>query len=114
MLLEPKDQVVFWFQLLVLINKHRGITFKSRYMVKYPDLPSTIRPVSHSQELPVAEPLEYQTFSDDNSDSDENHRQQEQGNVDCDLTFVPRCSSPEPHLLTQGDLNNLVCYLDLS
>jgi hypothetical protein len=86
-------------QLLVLFNKHRGITSKSKYMVKYSDLPSTIRPVPHSQELPVAEPLEYLTFSDDSSDSDEDHRQQERGNVDCDLIFVASCSSSEPHLL---------------
>jgi hypothetical protein len=82
-------------------------------MVKYRDLPSAIKPVPHRQELPVAEPLEYQTFSDDNSDSDENHIQQEQGNVDCDMIFVARCSSSEPHLLTQGDLKNLVSYLNL-
>jgi len=90
------------------------LTSKSKHTVKYPDLPFTIRPVLHSKELPVAQPLEYLTFSDDNSASDENHRQQEQGNADCDLIFEASCYSSEPRLLKQGVLNNLVCDLNLS
>jgi hypothetical protein len=34
--------------------------------------------------------------------------------IDCDLTFEASCSSSEPHLLTQRDLNYLVCDLNLS
>jgi hypothetical protein len=33
---------------------------------------------------------------------------------DCDPTFEASCSSSEPHLLTQGDLDDLVCNLNLS
>ena len=44
------------------------------------------------------------TFSDDNSDSDEDRVEQEGDNVDCDPTFEASSSSSEPHLLTQGDL----------
>jgi hypothetical protein len=61
--------------------------------VKYPDLPSAMRPVSHSAELPFPEPLEKPTFSNDNSDSDEDHRQQKGYNVDCNLTFEASYSS---------------------
>ena len=43
-------------------------------------------------------------FSDENSDSDEDRVEQEWDNVDCDPTFEASCSSSEPHLLTQGDL----------
>jgi hypothetical protein len=32
----------------------------------------------------------------------------------CDPTFVGACSSSEPHLLTEGDLNDIVCDLNLS
>ena len=35
-------------------------------------------------------------------------------NVDCDPTFEASCSSYEPHLLTQGDLNDLVRDFSLS
>jgi hypothetical protein len=39
---------------------------------------------------------------------------QANNNVDCDQTFVGACSSNEPHLLTEGNLNNIVCDLNLS
>jgi hypothetical protein len=61
--------------------------------VKYPNLPS-----AHSEELPAAQPLEKLTFSDYNSDFDEDHRQQEGDKFDCDQTFEARCSLSEPHL----------------
>ena len=51
------------------------ITSKSRHTVKYPDLPSAVRAVSDSQELPVQRPPENLTFNNDNSDSGENHGQ---------------------------------------
>jgi len=40
-------------------------------------------------------------FSNDNSDSDIDHGQQEGDYVDCDLTFEASSFSSEPHLLTQ-------------
>ena len=35
-------------------------------------------------------------------------------NMDCDPTLAGACSSNEPHLLTQGDLNDIVIDLNLS
>jgi hypothetical protein len=66
-----------------------------------------MRHIPHSEELAVPKPLENLTFSDENSDSDKDHKH-------CDLTFEASCSLSEPHLLTQGDLNDLVCGLNLS
>jgi hypothetical protein len=63
--------------------------------------------------LSVPKPLENLTFSDDNSDSDKVHGQQEGDIVDCDPTIAASFSSSEPHLLTQGDLNDLVRDLNL-
>jgi hypothetical protein len=82
--------------------------------VKYPDFPSAMRPVQHSEELPVPKPPENLTVSNDNSDSDQNHGQQEVGKADCDPTFKASCSSNEPHLLTQRDLNDLIPDMNLS
>ncbi|UYV84430.1 hypothetical protein LAZ67_X002144 [Cordylochernes scorpioides] len=48
------------------------ITSKSRHTVEYPDLPSAMRPVPHSDILPVPQPLENVIFSDDDSDRQEN------------------------------------------
>jgi hypothetical protein len=91
-----------------------GITSKSKHTVNYPDLPSTMRPVPHSEELPVPKPLEILTFNDDNSDSDKDRRQQERDKTDCNLTFEASCSSSELHLIPQGFLNDLVSHMYLS
>jgi hypothetical protein len=56
--------------------------------VKYPDFPSAMRPAQHSEELPVPKPPENLTFSDDISDSDKVHGQQEGDNGDCDPTLM--------------------------
>jgi hypothetical protein len=72
-----------------------------------------MRPIPQSKELPVPKPLENPAFSDDNSNSDEDHGQQEWDNVECDPTFEASSSS-EPSLLIQGDLNDLFCDLNLS
>jgi hypothetical protein len=80
--------------------------------MKYPNLPSAIRPVSQSVELPVLKPLKNLTFSDNKSHDDDDGQQGDK--VDCNPTFDPSCSSSEPHLLTQADLNNRVCDLKMS
>jgi len=49
-----------------------------------------------------------QAISDDNFDSEKDHEHQEGDNVDCNPTLEASYSSSEPHLLTQGDLNDLV------
>jgi len=76
-------------------------------------MPSAMKAVSHSEELPVSQHLENLTFNDDNCDSDEKHRQQKVDNVDCNPTLQARCSSSQPHLLTPGDLNDFVRELNL-
>lgn len=80
--------------------------------MKYPDLRSEMKPVPYSEELPVPQPLKNVAFSDNTSNCDEDHGQQEGDNADCDPTFEARCSS-EPHLLTQGDLNDTVRQFNL-
>jgi len=66
--------------------------------VEYLDLPSAMRPIPHSDELPLPKPPENLTFSDDNCDS-EDHEQQEEDSVDCDPTFEASCSSSQLNLL---------------
>jgi hypothetical protein len=55
--------------------------------VKYPGLPPAMRPGSQNEELPVQKTPKNLIFSDKNSDSDEDHGQQEGENFDCDPTF---------------------------
>jgi hypothetical protein len=51
---------------------------------------------------------------DEDSATDEADLEQVGETFDCDLTFEASCSSSEPHILTQGDLKDLVCDLNLS
>ena len=53
-----------------------------------------------------------ETLSD--SDSNDEDVGQANNNMDCDPTFAGAYSSNEPHLLTQGDLNDIVRDLNLS
>jgi hypothetical protein len=65
--------------------------------VKYPVLSSKKRSVPHhNEELPEPNLPEYLTISDKNSDSDEDHGQQEGGNVERDLKY----KQVVPHLTT--------------
>ena len=48
------------------------------------------------------------------SESSDEDLGQANNNMDCDPTFAGACSSNEPHLLTQGDLNDNVRDLNLS
>ena len=95
---EPKDHSSDCYFCLTNITQ---INSNSKHTVKYPDLPLAMKPVPHSEELPVPRPSENLIFSDDNSDSDDNQGEPEGDNVDCDPTFAASCSSSEPRLLTQ-------------
>ena len=52
------------------------------------------------------------TLSD--SESSEEDVGEANNNTDCNSTFAGASSSNEPHLLTQGDLNDIVHDLNLS
>ena len=48
------------------------------------------------------------------SESSDEDADQANKNMDCEPTFAGDCSSNEPHLLTQGGLNDIVRDLNLS
>jgi len=73
----------------------------TKYTVKYPDLPSAMRPVPHTEQMLAPKPMEYLALSNNNYDSDKDHVQQEGDNVDCNPTFEASSFPSEPHLLTQ-------------
>ena len=94
------------------LTSSTGVTTKSKHIVQYPDLPSVTRPVPHSAGLPVPKPPTNMTLSD--SELSDEYISQANNNMDCDPTFAGACSSNEPHLLTQGDLNDIVRDMNLS
>jgi len=69
---EPEDHSSDCYFCLTNIT---GLTSKSKHELKYPDLLSAMRPVPHSEELPVPRPWEDLTPSGDNSDSYEGRGQ---------------------------------------
>ena len=71
-----------------------------------------MRPVPHSAALPVPKPLTNMKRSD--SESSDEDVGLANNNMDCDPPFAGANSSNEPHLLTQGDLNDIVPHLNLS
>jgi len=107
---EPPDHVSDCYFCLTSVT---GVTAKSNHTVPYPDLPSAMRPAPHSAELPVPKPPPNMTLSDSES-SDEDVGQANNNNMDFDPTFAGAYSSNEPHLMTDGDLNDIVRNLNLS
>jgi hypothetical protein len=72
-----------------------------------------MRPLPHNEALPILEPPANVIVDDEDSATDEADLEQVGETFDCDPTFEASCSSSEPHLLTQGDLNGLVSDLNL-
>ena len=97
---EPTDHVSDFYVCLTSIT---GVTAKSKHTVQCPNLPSAMRPVPHSAELPVPKPPTNMTLSD--SESNDEDVSQTNNNMDFDPTFAGACSSNEPHLLIVRDMN---------
>jgi hypothetical protein len=103
---EPKDHLTDCYFSLTKIS---GISLKSKRSIQYPSLPSAIRPVIHSQDLPVPKPPEKWTIDDDNNDDEPVPMEQDSSDPNFQL------STPnEPHLISQDELNDLVRDLSLS
>jgi hypothetical protein len=71
-----------------------------------------MRTVLHSTELPVPKALTNMILSDGKS-SDEDV-DQVNNNMYCEAMLAGARSSSEPHLLTQGELNDIIHGLNLS
>jgi hypothetical protein len=73
-----------------------------------------MRPVPHNEALLIPKQPANMIMDDEDSTTDEDDLEQLGENFDCDPTFEASCSFSEPHLLTQGDRNELVRDLSLS
>jgi hypothetical protein len=91
-----------------------GISKKSKSAVEYPDCDSAMKPVLHSESLPV--PVVPEEFHIEESDADSSDSQDEGA---CAMEGIEsdreswECAA-EPHLITESDLNDLVRDLQLS
>jgi len=92
---EPTDHVSDCY---FCLTSTTGVIAKCKHTVQYPNLPSVMRSVPHSAELPVPKPPTNMMLSD--SKSSEEDVGQVNNNINCDPTFAEACSSNELHLLT--------------
>ena len=87
----------------------KGFNKKKKSVIEYPNIPSAIRPVSHSDELPIPEPRSIDLLSSDDAESNE----------ECSVSkpYTSRNEefgiTTEPHLINKNKLNDLVSDLDL-
>ncbi|MEL7307752.1 MAG: hypothetical protein AAGK05_07670 [Pseudomonadota bacterium] len=103
---EPMDHTTDCYFCLVNV---KGVAMKTKHRIKYPNIPSAIRPIPHSDELPV--PV-FEGFVQPSSDEegDDVHVHQEDSQ---DPTYEPEGSSI-PQKFCQAELNDLVRDLGLS
>jgi hypothetical protein len=91
-----------------------GITKKKKWTIVYLNIPSALRPVPHGKGISIPEPLKEYTI---NSADDEGGLTS--GSPESPASIEPqvshgRSSAPQPHILTQDELNDLVHDLELS
>jgi len=105
---KPKDHSSECYFCLTDIS---GISSKSKYMVTYPNLPSSMRPVQHSDQLPVPKPPNNITMGKDNSDAEVYPDQVgERNNND---PTPEQWSILKNYFITHADLNDFVLDLKL-
>ena len=96
---EQKDHVTDCY---FCLTDTQGFRHKTRKKILYPSLPSAIRPVAHSDQLPVPKPPV--TLSETSAESSQSS---------CNSEFEDEPSTNCSHLITQQELNDLVQDLNL-
>jgi len=92
-----------------------GIAKKKRGAIVYPNIPSALRPVLCGEGISVpASPKEFTIDSDE-----EDEGESTSGSPETPASTEPhvshgRSSAPQPHILTQNEMNDLVHDLELS
>ena len=105
---EPTDHSSNCYFCLVDPSKRR--TGKSAPPIMYPDIPSSIAPVSHCPEIPVPNPPKRdQPSSGESSKSDS-----EEDIADPDYNFTDAAEEKKPYFPNQKDLNDLIRDLGLT
>lgn len=86
------------------LTKVRGINKKNKKTIVYPDIPSAMRPVKHSDDLPISKPpmRQPELYQDDDEEASA-----------CSDEYNPNAEKL-PKLFTQDELDDLVRDLELS
>lgn len=102
---EPRDHVTDCY---FCITEVAGFTSKNKKHISYPNLPSAIRPVLHSDDIEVPVPPQCGTIDEDDSASVDDAEVEQDSDKDFSV------QSDGPHLINQSELNDLVRDLNLS
>ena len=102
---EPTDHINDCYFCLTPSMK-KGFNRKKTSLIKYPNIPSAIRPVPHCDELPIPEPCEEaDLLSSDYAES----RDESSISEPCTSKSVEfGNTTAEPHLISESELNDLV------
>jgi len=102
-----------WSHYLCIVPPLRhGITKKKKRTVNYPYISSAIRPLPHTEDLPVpVSPQRYILDSDDESTKNQKKAPQPSTSTDADFTADLQCK--ESHRITQEELNDLIRDINL-
>lgn len=95
------------------ITKLSGFTNKTKNKIVYPDCASAIKPINHSETLPIPIPPSQRNLTDNEEISEEEDESEMSLSNDPDYNPERRVKAT-PHLLSQPDLNDLARDLNLS
>ena len=85
-----------------------AITKKKKWTAVYPNIPSALRPVPHGEGISFPEPpKEFTIDSDDEDEGDSTSGSPEPPTSTEPHVSHGRSSAPQPHILTQDELNDL-------
>ena len=85
---------------------------KKKKIVNYPNISSAIRPVPHTEDLPVPVPSQ-QYILDSDDEPTKNREKTPQPSTSTDADFTADIQFNEFHRITQKKLNDLIRDLDL-
>jgi hypothetical protein len=107
---EPTDHLTDCYVCIVPPLRH-GIT-KKKITVSYPYISYAIRPVPHTEDVPVPVPPQQYNLDSDGEPT-ENREKTLQPSTSTDADFTADLQFNEFHRITQDELNDLVRDLDL-
>ena len=91
-----------------------GIT-KKKWTMVYPNIPCALRPVLYGEGISVPEPPKEFTIDSDDEDEGKSPSASPEPPASAEPHVSHgRSSAPQPHILIQDELNDLVCDLELS
>lgn len=100
---EPSDHLNDCYFCMVDISKYKKPA--DRHILLYPDIPSSIAPVLHSEDLPIPKPPENKDAENCESDSDDDDDDWENENL---------LTKGLPHVINKNELDDLVRDLGLT